>query len=187
MAQPFTVEWDSRELNVLRGGKVEAAIASTLSKAGNEAARKMKAESNRQVRDRKRFKVAAVNKALPLIFPGSSKEIHKLVWRMKVAGTPVPLAAFPHRQQKNGVMVEVNTGKRKLIKSAFTAQMKSGHEGIFRRKGDERLPIQELWTTKISDVFKDGDFIPHIQGHTQQAFTSAFARLLPLELNKIKA
>lgn len=179
------LEWDSRQLSVLRGGKVEFAIAKALNRAGNEAARRMKAEASRAVRERKRYKVAAVNKALPLIFPGTSKEIERLKWEMKVSGTPVPLSAFPIRQTKQGVMAEVNVGQRKLIKSAFIATMSSGHRGVYRRKGDARLPIQELWTTRVSDVFKDDGFIPRVQERAQTAFSAAFARLLPLEIDKL--
>lgn len=38
--------------------------------------------------------------------------------------------------------------------SAFIATMPSGHRGVFQRKGKARLPIQELRTSSISDVFR---------------------------------
>jgi hypothetical protein len=52
--------------------------------------------------------------------------------------------ANPHSQTRKGVSVEVNRGKRTLVQGAFLAMMRSGHVGIFRRRGKARLPIEEL-------------------------------------------
>ena len=144
----------------------------------------MRVESSRGVRAKKRMKVAAVNKALPLTFPGS-KDISRLAWRMDVSGALVPVSAFPHRQTRKGVSVAINVGKRVLIRSAFVATLRSGHEGVFLRKGKARLPIKEAFTTRVSDVFNDGGFIMLVQSRTRTTFRTAFERLLPLELGKL--
>ena len=34
-----------------------------------------------------------------------------------------------------------------IFEGAFVATMKSGHKGVFKRKGKERLPIKELYIT----------------------------------------
>jgi hypothetical protein len=194
--------WDSRELEVWRGPKVEKALVRALSKAGADAIRAMKAESSRKIRERKRIKVARVNRSLPLYFP-EAKELGRMAWAMKVSGKLVPLAEFPHRQTKRGVSVAVNVGQRKLIKGAFVATMKSGHLGIFMRRRVQgpqtkkqakrglfprtpRLPIEEAFTTRIADVFADGGFIPTVQARGQSVFSAAFARLLPIELGKLQ-
>jgi hypothetical protein len=44
-------------------------------------------------------------------------------------------------------------GKREIIKSAFIATMKSGHQGVFKRTGKSRLPIQEKFGPSIGLVF----------------------------------
>lgn len=179
-------EWDSRDLALFRGGKVEGALARALNKAGSEAVRRMKAEANRKARQRKKLKVSAVNKALPLIFPKNTKIIEFLVWEMRVSGTPMPLSSYPHRQTKKGVMVQVTPGKRKLIKSAFLGTMSSGHEGIFQRRTKARLPIDELFSSRISDVFEDTGFIQQVLEHGRGAFARAYARTLLNELGKLK-
>jgi hypothetical protein len=163
--------WDSSGIADLK--TLDRRVRSTLQKAGGDAIRAMKAESSRRVRERKRFRVARVNKALPILYG-------KLAWRMDVSGKPVPLADFPHRQLKRGVKVQVNQGRWTLVKSAFVATMKSGHLGIFRRRGKARLPIDEAFSTRISDVFRDRDLIPAVQDRAQRVFTSAFTRLLAL-------
>ena len=184
MSTGITLEWDSRDLAVWRGGKVERALANTLSKAGGDAARAGRAESSRKIRERKSMKAGAVGKALPLTFPGT-KEIARLAWRMDVSGALVPVSAYPHRQTRKGVSVAINKGSRSLIRSAFVVTLKSGHKGVFLRKGDARLPIKEAFTTRVSDVFMDGGFIPAVQARQQRAFSATFTRVLPLELAKL--
>lgn len=185
MAAVIEFEWDSRDLSVWRGGKVEKALANALAKAGGDAVRAMKVDSNRRVRQRKKMKVGAVNKALPLTFP-KSKEIARLAWRMDVSGALVPVAAFPHRQVRKGVAVTINVGARKVIAHAFVATMKSGHKGVFLRAGKARLPIKEAFTTKVSDVFGDAGLIPAVQHRARDVFRASFERLLPIELGKLK-
>jgi hypothetical protein len=179
------LEWDSRDLSMWEGRKLETALTRSLGKAGSDAARAMKAASGKTVRERKRLKVARVNKALPLTFP-KVKDISSLVWRMDVSGSPIPAVDYPHRQTRRGVSVEINTGKRSLIRGAFVATMRSGHTGIFRRRGKSRLPIDEVFTSKIADVFRDSGMIPAVHARTRAVFKGAFDRLLPLELAKLK-
>jgi hypothetical protein len=107
-------------------------------------------------------------------------------WMMKVSGKPVPLAEYPVRATRQGVMVEVNKGKRKLVRGAFIRTMKSGHKGVFRRKGARRLPLRELFTTRVSDVFNDAGFVPAVHTIAQNKFQTTFARLFAMNLQKIK-
>ncbi len=200
--------WDSRDLSVWRGGKVESALLKALTKSGNDAARAMKAASGRSVRQRKRLKVARVNNGLPLLFPKASKDIGRLEWVMKIEGNAVPIADYPHSQTRKGVTVGVNNAGRKLIAGAFIATMRSGHRGVFVRAKSgafgpmtkkqikrsksklgffrvARLPIEEVFTTRISDVFNDSGMVPAVQARTQSVFAASFGRLLPIELGKL--
>jgi hypothetical protein len=198
MSTAIEFEWDSRDLAELArsaGYKSKLgiglyALEMALKKSGSEAARAMKAESNRVVRSRKAMRVAAVNKALPLTFP-TSKGISRLAWRMDVAGGVVPVAAYPHRQTKKGVSVQINKGTRRLIQSAFVATMKSGHRGVFMRDGrfgrnsNPKLErISEAWTTRVSDVFADAGMVPAVMDRTKAVFGRAFHRLMKAELEK---
>jgi hypothetical protein len=134
--------WDSRDLEFWRNRKTEAALLRAASKAGGDALRSLKTAGVKVVRERKRFKAARVNKAMPLFYPRGERDLTSLVWRMDVSGKPVPLVDLPHSQTKRGVSVAVNAGGRKLLRSAFLATMKSGHEGIFRRVGSSQAPDQ---------------------------------------------
>lgn len=185
MAQ-ISFTWDSRDLELWRGEpKVEKALASALSKAGGDAVRALRADSVRSVRSRKRFKAAKLRRALPLFFPRGRK-IESLLWEMKVSGEPVPVSSLPHRQTRKGVSVAINTGKRSFIRSAFIATMKSGHTGVFLRRGAGRLPIDEAFTTKVSDVFNDTGMIPDVMQTAERAFDKAFTRLWAIEVGKLR-
>jgi hypothetical protein len=179
---PVVITIDRAEIEKFAGlGK---GVANAAFKAGRDALRAMRTASSRSIRFRKRFKLKSVNDALVMTFP-KTKELDSMLWRMDVKGTRVPVMAFNPRQVKAGVSVAINQGKRKTIKHAFIATMKSGHTGVFRRVGGTKsLPIRELYTTRVADLFTDAGMIPAVVAQTLRAFDVTFDRVLPLELAK---
>ena len=141
--------------------------------AGGSAIAAMKAEASRRIRERKAMKVATVNKALTTIYPSSGG---LLVWILRASSQPMPVAAFNYRQTSQGVSVEINRGQRSLIRGAFVATMKSGHTGVFYRTSRARLPIDEAYTTRVSDAFADAT--PYIERRGVEVFTATMTRLL---------
>lgn len=179
--------WDSKDLKIWEDRRVEKAVASALSKSGSKAIRSLKVESNREVRSKKRIKVKRINDSMPLQFPADKGDVDLLVWRMRVSGKALRVSDFSYRQTKKGVTFGLNTGgKRTLIKGAFVATMKSGHTGVFRRRGKARLPIDEAFGPRVSDVMKDVGVIPRVLFGAQTVFSREFERLLPIELAKVK-
>lgn len=156
-------------------------LANAVRKAGGDALRKMRTTSTQTIRFRKRMKLKAINDALVLTFP-KTKELDAMLWRMDVKGTRVPVSAFAPRQRASGVSIAINQGKRKVIKHAFIARMRSGHVGVWQRDGRGRLPIHELYTTRVADIFTDAGMIPAVTLQTLRAFDQTFDRVLPLEL-----
>lgn len=63
-----------------------------------------------------------------------------------VSGQPVPLIAYPHSA------VAGRTGKRGMGPRSMGGVAKSGHVGIFRRRGAARLPIEELLGSRPVDA-----------------------------------
>jgi hypothetical protein len=180
------VFWDSGDLAVWRNRTVDKALFAALGKSGSDAARALKVDSSRRLREKKRFKVRLVNRSLPLAFPKLRGAIADLEWTMRVSGEPSPVAAFPYRQTRAGINAMINRNKRTLIGGAFVATMKSGHTGVFMRKTGKRLPIREVFTTRVSDVFKDNGVVSGVYGRAQDVFTASFERLFPMELRKLK-
>lgn len=165
--------------------KFPVAVTRAARKAGSSAIRAIRVESSRAVRARKRLRVRLVNAALTLTSPPSGASLEQLEWTMRAANVATPVADYPYRQVKTGVSVGINKGSRGLITSAFVATMRSGHVGVFKREGTARLPIRELYTTKIVDVFNDSGMLPAVEARGSAEFTATFNRVLPMEINRV--
>lgn len=162
-------------------GRFGAAVRDSLRKAGGDAMRAVRTDTKRGVRRRKRVKARYLqNRALPIQFPRRTAPISELTWVMRVSGAGVPLGRYPARQTKKGVRVEVNRGKRVLLKGAFMATMKSGHKGVWMREGKKRLPIDHAMSSRVSDVAQDRGFAPDVLRRGHLVLSSSFVRLLKL-------
>lgn len=165
---------------------VEKALIRAVSKAGGDAARTLRTAGTADVRSRKKLKLKTVRDQLVLDFPTNKSDMAALQWRMRVGNAPTRVIDLGARQTKAGVTFSVNAGKRSFIRGAFIQTMSSGHTGVFFRRGKARLPIDEAFSTRVSDVFKDHEFIPGVFTKGMTKFKSSFDRLLPLEFAKIK-
>lgn len=179
-------EWGSRELDMWRGGKVEFALARALRLAGNQALKAMQNASADYVVTKKLMARDKVLEGLPTTSPSTSTDIASMEWIERVSGQASPLAKFPNIQTKQGAYVHVNAaGSFKLLPNAFTLRLSSGHVGLFQRKGKGRLPVKELWTTRISDAMSDSGAVDQVQAKAMTRFESAFERGLERELAKL--
>lgn len=181
-------DWDSRELPFKRGDKrVEKALARALRLAGNQALRVAQDATVRYVQGKKLVAEATVRKGTPLTSPPSSAPISALEWTEKVSGKGMPLSKFPFIATRLGTMVHVNaTSSFKLLPHTFVRRLRTGHLGIFQRKGEDRLPIKELWTTRISDAMSDPGAVDGVHQAAAERLQSAFARGLERELAKLR-
>jgi hypothetical protein len=183
MSVAITADWDRSGIAGLETGKLKSAVARALRKAGATALRDMRSEASKRIRARKRIKSRYISRALTLRRPRSS-DIAAMEWAVDVSGEAVPLVAYPHRQTRKGVSVEVNRGKRTLLKGAFVAAMRSGHEGVFRRRGKARLPIEELRGSRPVDALLHEGEADAAAERGGSSFAATFVRVLPLEVGK---
>lgn len=175
--------WDRSELAALEAGPLKAAVRRALRKAGATALRDMRSETVKRIRFRKRIRSRYISRALTLRRAKGS-DIAAMEWAIDVSGEPVPLVAYPHRQTRNGVSVEVNRGKRTLVAGSFVATMRSGHQGVFRRRGNGRLPIDELRGSRPVDALLHRGEADAVAERGGRSFAATFARVLPLEVGK---
>lgn len=83
----------------------------------------------------------------------------KLQVRMIASLKRLPLYDFgargprPSRGKGRGVSYRIGVRGRGRVESAFIAQMRSGHMGVFRRTSKARLPIVELFGPSVGRVF----------------------------------
>lgn len=183
MSVRITAKWDRSQLRALEAGPMKAALKRALRKAGATALRDMRGEASKRIRQRKRIKASYIRKAMTLRRP-TGGDINSMVWALDVSGAPVPLIAYPNRQTKKGVVVEVNRGKRTLVKGSFVATMKSGHKGVFRRRGSARLPIDELRGSRPVDALLHPGEADAVAARGGQSLAATFLRVLPLEIGK---
>lgn len=183
MSVRVDVQWDKTGIAALETGPLKRAVVRALKKAGATALRDMRSEASKRIRARKRIKVSYISRALTLARPKGS-DIAGMSWAVNVSGEPMPLVAYPHRQGKKGVTVEVNRGKRTLVKGAFVATMKSGHVGVFRRTSKARLPIRELLGSRPVDALLHKGEAQGVADRGGASFAATFTRVLPLEIAK---
>lgn len=179
----ISVTWDKSGLAALAPGPFKRAVVRALRKAGSTALRDMRFEAVKRIRARKRIKPRFISRAITLRRAKGS-DIAAMQWAVNLSGDPVPLTAYPHRQTAKGVSVEVNRGKRTLIKGSFVATMRSGHEGVFRRRGKQRLPIDELRGSRPVDALLHEGEAQGVADRGGRTLSETFARLLPLEIRR---
>lgn len=184
MASIVTAKWDKTGLHALEPGPFKRAAVRALRKAGATALRDMRSEAKKRITQRKRIKGKYISRAIS-IKRASGSDISAMSWAVNVGGEPVPLIAYPNRQTSKGVSVEVNRGKRTLLKGAFVASMpNSGHVGVFRRVGKDRLPIKELRGSRPVDALLHKGESEGVAARGAKSLGDTFTRLLPLELAK---
>lgn len=183
MSIDINVKWDRSGIAALETGPLKGALKRALRKAGATALRDMRSEASKRVRARKRIKARYITRALTLR-RAKGADIAGMEWALDVSGEPVPLVAYPHRQTNKGVSVEVNRGKRTLVAGSFVASMKSGHKGVFRRRGKARLPIEELRGSRPIDALLHKGEAEAVAERGGKSFGATFVRVLPLEVGK---
>lgn len=185
--------YDSRDLRVFRGGIIDTAMARALRLAGNRASRGLQKDSIGYASARKALPVAEIRDDQKLILPSRKQAISALQWTLYVAGRQVPVAKFPHLDTRGGfartgrgVTVKYGPGNIGRLKSAFVARMDSGHLGVFRReKGKSRLPIQELFSSRLPAKF-GGEVMTAYGDGTYRKLAKYYANGLDRELGKLK-
>lgn len=91
----------------------------------------------------------------------------------------IPLIDFhaqgpmPSRGQGQGVTYQLRGGAGR-VPNAFLTVMKTGHKGVFARKGKARLPIRELFGPSLGHVF--AAHRPAGVARATEAFRNSFSR-----------
>lgn len=91
-----------------------------------------------------------------------------LEYRIDARGEYLALKLFKARPTKRGVSA-APWNERRIFRGTFFAKMKSGHIGVFKRDGDGRTPISELWGPSIPNEM--------VKGETKATFDRATAGL----------
>jgi len=154
MAMSIEVKFDEKKLRELQRllRSVPQELPGLMSKAINRTATSVKAEIARRISAKVKITQKAVKKGM-VIRKASRKRWFATV---SVGHKRIPLVYFGARQTKKGVSYRIEkSGPRKFIKSAFKQTMPvSGHIGVFKRTGGNRLPIVQLLGPSPAGVFE---------------------------------
>jgi hypothetical protein len=94
----------------------------------------------------------------------------KLEASLNVTGKRLPLIDFKAKQTATGVAYQLPTG-RDFVPHAFIATMRSGHRGVFLRRGRKRLPIAELRGPSLPRVFTRERILAAVRASTKSEFS----------------
>lgn len=186
----ITFEWDSRDLQVFRGGAVEKALARAMRLAGNQALKSLQQGTTDLVKRQKNLPLLTITEDQQQRKPSRSAELRDFAWTLFIKGQPVPLTRFPYIDTRrlrsgNGVLVRFGTGGTQRISGAFQARMRSGHLGIFKRTRKTSLPIEELFSYRLpADL--GGEVMTTLADPTYRKLEASWRRGLDRELGKLR-
>jgi len=140
----------------------------------NDTLRGMRTDTSREVRADVNLPAKAVKSTFTLQFATTQRLEACLI----STGKSVPLVHYGARPKrpvheggrrpKRGVSVLVKRERgRKTISGSFVARMKSGHLGVFRRKGPARRPIKQLYGPSVPNILSNQPVLTRIKAKAE--------------------
>jgi hypothetical protein len=170
MAEAITFRFDAtqaeRALDQL-GTRAPAVIARVI----NRTATSVRAVMAREIAKDIGLPVGPIKDALKV--QSAIPQADDIRARISVSGAKIPLAKFhasgPLPSRGRGTVSARIGGTRKRYEGAFLAQMRSGHIGVFRRKGPSTRKSRGAWSPNLPIVELKGPSLPQV-----------FAKYVPL-------
>lgn len=163
MAEAITFRFDAgqaeRALDQL-GKRAPAVIARVL----NRTATSVKAVMAREIAKDIGLPVGPIKDELKVRL--AIPEDQDIRARISVSGAQIPLSKFhasgPLPSRGRGTVSARIGGSRKRYEGAFLARMRSGHIGVFRRKGASSRKSRGAWSPNLPIVELKGPSLPHV-------------------------
>jgi len=154
-------------------------IVSSAIQAANRTIGNMKSEAVRFLREDIKIKPRDKDRIFQTISATRANSA-----QAQLVVTPKPVALINLKPKVKTVMTNQGErqsvsvlfkGRRRTLADGFMAQLKSGHEGIFRRVGNKRLPIKEMFSWIGQDVFRNRDtLVKELQDLGEERFQFHF-------------
>ncbi|MED4572842.1 phage tail protein [Brevibacillus agri] len=187
----FTAEQMAKAERLLR--HIPDAAPTALARAINRAAESARTAAARKVRETYFIRHKDVTDTIKI--RGASPT--KLSASVVSSGSVFPLTAFrvsPKRPQPQKaanvrwqkgkafkVVARVKRGEGGPIKSAFVAQMRSGHVGVFKRAGKERKPIDQFYGPSVPQMLGN----PSVTDWVNEKAKETLDQRLDHEINRL--
>lgn len=160
----------------LSGNVKSKALVRTL----NRTATTVRAEASRQIRERYNLKSASAKERI--LVRNATAETLKAV--IAASGRPIPIAEFSARQSSRGARFTIIKGKPQTLAHAFVATMRSGHRGVYQRRGSKRLPIAEKYTIGVPQMFTQRKILAALVTVAEERFPRVFEQEARYYLSK---
>ena len=153
-------------------------LPNAIARASNRTMLAARTLSTKKIREGYNIKSNDIKDRIEIsqVFPNSTN-LSSLVGSIKIKKEGISLSKFGASQTSKGVSFRV-TKKRKTIKGAFIAKMKSGFVGVFVKDGDNtksgKKSIRPLYSTSPVDVFNSDGFREEIEKFSFEKFKSLF-------------
>lgn len=138
-------------------------------RALNRTITQAKTAAKREMVKQYSFKSSNVESTMRIFNANGGRIEAKLISR----GRRTRLIEMAARQTKRGTTVKVSK-QRKLIKSAFIAQMRNGSIGVFSRTSNKRLPIKQLYTIAIPEAMGSDIVVESMRKTIRERFMDRF-------------
>lgn len=177
-----------RTFDALMAARVRAAVVKASVRSVNTTIKSARTMVQRFIAEKTELKRKDFIKRLYI--QGASKDYPDA--SLRFFGRGIPLFQFSARKKvvktakgrRIGVTALVK-GTRQFVPGAFIAEMKSGKTGVFSRVGDDRLPIRQLFSNELSDLFqRESGFLPQLKAHAEDTLRRNFDRDLEFYLAK---
>lgn len=147
------IKFDSKKLRQIQSmlSSYPRALPKVMSRAINRTASSARTQTARKISEIVRLKVSTIRKRVSL----EKASYTRWIATLGISGYRIPLINFGAKQTRTGVSytIDKKSGRKKLA-HAFVATMSSGHKGVFKRKGEDRLPIVELYGPSLGVIFE---------------------------------
>lgn len=172
------IEIDQKKLESARAAlsEIKGGIETVLMRSINRAVSAASTQAAKGISEELNLKQSIIKQD----FHTTMARVKTPTGRFRSIGKPQPLINYGARQTKTGVSVIVKKGRpRQTIPETFIATMKSGHQGVFRRKYERgtgkpignkgnmflnqparwpkeyRLPIEEMFGPRVEDILSN--------------------------------
>ena len=148
----ITIKTNAKDLARLLQHANTKAVRQATARSLNEIARSARAKSAKDIRQEVNLKAGDIKAAIKQQNAKAQQPVDEQQAQLAFSRKPIPLAKFGAKPRIvgrtrsgkpiTGVSVKVKN-QRKVVQGAFLANMKSGHQGVYMRKGEgKRIPYK---------------------------------------------
>ena len=162
-----------------KGNEIIDSIAKNMPKVAlralNKVGRSAEVQANRAIRQE--FNISRKDVDIGLSVRTAS--ISDLSFKITAKGRPFSWKFFNAKWfKRSGARAKILKARFSKMPHAFEATMKSGHTGIFQRKGEARYPIKEVKTISIAEMFGKTVVIKDLKSFIEEKLPEVMANQL---------